>query len=324
MRFFFIILGLLCTGDCISQSEKVVRAYIEKYKGIALDFEKEYGIPAPITLAQGILESGAGTSGLTKVSNNHFCIKAGSDWSGPVSLAWDDEIVKSKFRCYDSAEESYRDYAKLLSTSRYYRTLFDINIYDYRGWAHGLKKAGYATAPNYAKALIGLIDHYKLYAINGGAKLRPGKTVEITRYIDVENPLFEEDDIISDDEVTEEETYVVDALNRYVVEINDIHCTVIQPGETLASISRKYDMSSSELLRLNELASEKQVKEGSIIFLDKKKKKYTGYQDVYIAKGGESLYEVSQSFGIQVKKLAKLNKTSEYALLDKGTRIYLK
>lgn len=309
---------------CYSQNKAVVQTYIEKYKSVALQHEKEYGIPASITLAQGILESGAGTSSLTRASNNHFGIKAGNGWSGKVHLAWDDEAVKSRFRCYSSPEESFRDHAKLLSTSKYYRNLFKINIYDYRGWAHGLKKAGYATSPTYAQALIGLIDHYKLYSINGGAKLRPGKTVVITTYKDIIKPVFEEDDIIPDDEVTEEEASVVEAINHYVVDINDIHCTIIQPGEDLASISRKYDVAPSDLLSYNELATESQAKEGSIIFLDKKKKKYTGSQDVYIAKDGESLYDVSQSFGIQLKQLAKLNNMSEYILLDKGTRIYLK
>jgi len=306
------------------QSKAAVQAYIEKYKSTALKFEKEFGIPATITLAQGILESAAGTSRLTKASNNHFGIKAGKGWSGRVYLAKDDETVKSRFRCYDSADESFRDYARLLSTSKYYRNLFKINIYDYRGWAHGLKKAGYATSPTYAQALIGMIDHYKLYTINGGAKLRPGKTVVITTYKDVVKPVFEEDDIIPDDEITEEEAAIVEAINRYVVDINDIRCTIIQPGENLASISRKYDIAPSDLLTYNELATENQAKEGDIIFLDKKKKKYTGSQDVYIAKGGESLHDVSQSFGIQLKQLAKMNNMSEYVMLDKGTRLYLK
>ena len=323
-KFLLTLSFLLFSISDYAQSAAIVESYIEKYKAVALQHEKEYGIPAPITLAQGILESGAGTSGFARASNNHFGIKAGNGWSGREYLAWDDEVVKSRFRCYSSPEESYQDHAKLLSTSKYYRDLFKINIYDYRGWAYGLKKAGYATSPTYAKALIGLIDLYKLYTINGGAKLRPGTTVEITTYKDVVKPVLEEDDIIPDDEITEEEASVVEAMNRYVVEINDIHCTIIQPGETLASISRRYDIAPSDLLNYNELTTENQAKEGDIIFLDKKKKKYTGTQDVYVAKGGESLYDVSQSFGIQLKRLAKLNNMFEYTRLDKGTKIYLK
>lgn len=325
MRSKFLIVLISLSAFCsFSQNSNTVHAYIEKYKSMALQHEKEFGIPASITLAQGILESGAGTSRLTRASNNHFGIKAGNRWRGRVHYAWDDEVVKSKFRCYNSPEESFRDHAKLLSTSENYRNLFKINIYDYRGWAHGLKKAHYATAPNYAKALIGIIDHYKLYAINGGAKLRPGKTVYITTYTTVEKPVIEADEIIPDGEITEEESVVADAIRNYIVEINDIHCAVIQPGENLASVSRKYDIAQAVLMKYNELATAKQAKEGDIIFLDKKKKKYTGPQDVYIAKGGESLHNVSQAFGIQLTRLAKLNCMSEYTLLDKGARICLK
>lgn len=324
-RYVSTVILLIIVGiGCCAQSPSAVHAYVDRYASMALRLEKEYGIPAPIILAQGILESGAGTSSLTRASNNHFGIKAGNGWTGRVHRAWDDEKVKSRFRCYSSADESFMDYAKLLSTSKNYRSLFDINIYDYRGWANGLKKAGYATAPHYAQALIGLVDHYKLYAVNGGAKLRPGKTVIITKYIDVEKPVFDEDDVFAEDEMTEEESTVAEAISNYVVAINDIHCTVVQPGETLASVARKYDIPPADLLEYNELANDRHVMAGDIIFLDKKKKKYFGFQDIYVARGGESLYEVSQSFGIQLRYLAKLNKMSEYALLEKGTQLNLK
>ena len=303
---------------------QIVQLYIAQHKDIALNNEKEYGIPAPIILAQGILESGAGTSGLTQASNNHFGIKAGSKWTGRVYQAWDDEPQKSRFRCYDSAAESYQDHAKVLTTNSCYRDLFEISIYDYRRWAHGLKKAGYATAPHYAQALIGIIDQYRLYEINGGVKLKPGKTVTITRYVEVEKSMFDEDSVMDENEESEEQTMIVNAMKRYVVEINDIHCTVLQPGETLSGIARKYDISPDDLLKFNELASEHLLKEGDIVFLTKKKKKYDGSQDVYIAKSGDSLYGISQSFGIQLHRLAKLNNMNDYARLDEGTRIYLK
>lgn len=323
-----VIILIICVAfahlSISAYNPAVVQAYIAQYKETALKNEKEYGIPAPIILAQGILESGAGTSGLTRSSNNHFGIKAGAKWKGRVHLAWDDETQKSRFRCYASAAESYRDHARLLTTNSCYRPLFKINIYDYRGWAHGLKKAGYATAPRYAQALIGIIDQYKLYEINGGAKLKPGKTVIITSYKTIEKPIFEEDCVLDENEESEEQTMIVEAATRYAVLINEIHCTVLQPGETLASISRKYDISPVELLKFNELGSEYQVKEGDILFLDKKKKKYNGAQDVYIAKKGDTLYDVSQEFGIQLHQLAKLNNMNDYVRLQEGTRIILK
>ena len=131
-----LLLVLLSVSSALAQRAETVRGYISQYKSLALQFEKEYGIPASITLAQSILESGAGTSSLTRASNNHFCIKAGISWTGRVYLAWDDEKTKSRFRCYDSAESSFRDYAQLLSTSKYYRNLFSFSVYDYRSLAY--------------------------------------------------------------------------------------------------------------------------------------------------------------------------------------------
>lgn len=323
-RYWIIVLFLFTTQIIIAYSPAVVHSYIAQHKETALRNEKEYGIPAPIILAQGILESGAGTSGLTISSNNHFGIKAGSKWKGKVHLAWDDETQKSRFRCYASASESYQDHARLLTTNSCYRSLFKINIFDYRGWAYGLKKAGYATAPRYAQALIGIIDQYKLYEINGGAKLKPGKAVIITSYSTIEKPVFREDCVLDDEEESEEQSMIVEAGTRHAVLINDIHCTVLQPGETLASISRKYDISPVQLLKFNELGSEYQVKEGDIVFLDKKKKKFNGAQDVYIAKKGDTLYDVSQEFGIQLHQLAKMNNMNDYVRLQEGTRIILK
>lgn len=324
LRICYLILysGIATCG--YAQSRNTVLAYIDMYKQIALDNEKEYGIPAPVTLAQGILESGAGTSGLTRSSNNHFGIKAGNSWKGEVYLAWDDEASKSRFRCYKSAEESYRDHSELLTSLKCYEPLFDINIYDYRRWAFGLKKAGYATAPDYAEALIGIIDYYKLYEINGGAKLRVGHTVRVTRIVGSEEPVLVDECIIPEEVETEEESTRARVSRRYVVEINGIHCTVIQPGETLASICRRYDISRSDLLKYNELATDRYVREGDIIFLDMKKNRYEGTQDVYIVKDEHNLREVSQLFGVKIRKLARLNHMSEYASVEPGVEIFLK
>lgn len=301
-----------------------VSAYIQKYKDIALKNEKEFGIPATIILAQGILESGAGNSELTRASNNHFGIKAGSSWKGPVHYAWDDETQKSRFRSYSRAEESFNDHARLLTNLSVYRPLFNINIYDYRGWAHGLKRAGYASAPDYAPALIGIIDRYRLYEINGGVKLRPGKSVVITRYVDVVTPVFEEDCVMEESEETEEEKLVEAASRNYAVLINDVHCTVLQPGENLASISRKFDISLSNLLKYNDVGSESAIKEGDIVFLTKKKKKFEGARDIYVVEKGETLHDVSQKFGVQLREIAKRNGLNEYSRLHEGQRINLK
>ncbi len=307
-----------------AQSSADIQAYIDKYKQIALRHEKEYGIPAPITLAQGILESGAGLSKLASEANNHFGIKALGNWQGNVYLAWDDEIEKSRFRSYASAEESFKDHAMLLKNSSRYETLFLKNVYDYRGWAYGLQQAGYATATNYAKAIIGYIDAYKLYAINGGVKLKPGKTVTIVSYRIDDMPVFDADCQISESDRTEEESNVTAVISRFVVEINNVRCTILYPGETLSSVSQKYDISRQELLKFNEVGSEGDIHEGDIVFLQEKKNKYQGAQDFYRLKNGETLYDVSQQFGIKLASLSKLNGLGLFSKLSAGQRIMLK
>ena len=325
MKRFLSFITLILTVVLVTQSQSSadILAYVDKYKQIALDQERQYGIPAPITLAQGILESGAGKSGLTRNSNNHFGVKALGGWNGGVYKAWDDEPQKSSFRVYASAAESFRDHSLVLKNSSRYRSLFSKSIYDYRGWAIGLQRAGYATAKNYAAALIGFIDTYRLYAINGGVKLRAGKTVIVRQTVN-NAPAFDADCQMDDEEQSEEEQTVTQAVTRYVVEINDISCTILYPGTTLSSIAMQYDIPKDKLLEFNEVVVEEELHEGDIVFLDKKKKKYEGAKDFHYAKEGETLYSVSQEYGIKVANLAKMNRMDISEKLYEGTKLILK
>ena len=316
-----IILGIFPLS-VMAQTSTEIRAYIDKYKQIALDQEKEFGIPAPITLAQGILESGAGTSMLTVNSNNHFGIKALGGWNGTVYLAWDDEPVKSRFRTYASAAESFRDHSLVLKNSPRYRSLFNHSVFDYRSWAVGLQAAGYATAPNYAKALIGYIDAYALYAVNGGVKLRPGKTVTITTTVQVQGA--EEEWQMDESEVSEEQEEIARIVSRYVVEINDVRCTLLYPGQMLATLAQKYDIPKQKLLDYNEVKSERDIHEGDVVFLAPKRNRYRGIQDYYVVKEGESLHSVAQQFGIRQASLGRMNGKSPVSLLKPGEKLILK
>lgn len=320
--YLAIIYAFVCIIGC-AQSTYDIQSYISKYKNIALEHEKKYGIPASITLAQGILESGAGKSMLAVNANNHFGIKAGNTWKGGIYLAWDDEVVKSRFRKYSSAKESFDDHVLVLKGGRY-SFLFGKSVYDYRAWAYGLQKAGYATAPNYATALIGYIDAYKLYSINGGVKLKPGKTVTITKYVTKEQPVFDADCLLEDGIRTEEEELVRNTLNRYVVEINSVRCTLLYPGESIASISMKYDIPKEKILEYNELVTDENFKEGDIVFLEKKKTKYNGSRDYYNVKENDTLYNIAQQFGIRLSNLAKMNDIDLFTKLKVGKRLKLK
>ena len=314
-----------------AQSSADIRNYIAKYSQIALDQERAYGVPASITIAQGILESGAGKSGLTRNANNHFGIKAFGGWKGPIYQAWDDEPNKSKFRVYASAAESFRDHSLFLKNNSRYRSLFQKSVYDYRGWAIGLQKAGYATAQTYAKALIGFIDAYQLYAINGGVKLRSGTTVTIRRPAggsggkqQQARPEFLPEEQMDENEESEEEKSVKNAVQKFLVEVNDVRCTVLYPGQTLSSVSMKYDIPKQKLLEFNETTRESDFKEGDIVFLEKKKSKFTGAQDFYRVKEGDTVYGISQQFGIKMANLTKMNKLNLFSTLKEGDKLRLK
>lgn len=321
MKRFVILCLLPLYAVAYSQSAVEIREYIAKYSAIALEQEREFGIPASITLAQGILESAAGTSQLTKNTNNHFGIKALGNWRGSYYLAWDDEPVKSRFRIYSNADDSFRDHSRVLKDGSRYRDLFRNSVYDYRSWAVGLQTAGYATAPNYAKALIGYIDAYALYSLNGGVKLRPGTKVTITT---TELVKGEVDWKIDDSEVTEEEEEINNVVSRYVVAINDIRCTLLYPGQTLSTIAQKYNLPKKAILEYNEVRKEEDIAEGSVVFLERKRTRYGGIQDYYRAKEGDTMYSVSQQFGVRLESLKRLNNKIPASGLKPGNKIRLK
>lgn len=313
-----------CLIAANAQSSSDIQSYIKRYKQIALAQERLYGVPATITLAQGILESGAGKSRLTRMSNNHFGIKKGTGWSGKICYAWDDDPHKSAFRVYSSAEDSFKDHSQFLKNNSRYKVLFQKSIYDYRGWAIGLQKAGYATSPTYAKALIGYIDTYQLYSINGGVKLRSGKTVTITRTITREELIDCKDVQINENEQSEEQESVSKTIQKVIVEINNVRCTILYPGETLSSIALRYDIPKTKLLEYNETTSESDIHEGDIVFIEKKRTKYGGPRDFYKAEEGETLYHISQKFGIRLSALSKLNNISIFACMKGGEKLWLK
>lgn len=320
----WIIICCLIPAKFFAQSPTDIRAYIDQYKTIAIEQERLYGIPAPITLAQGILESGAGQSGLAKEANNHFGIKAVGTWSGGIYFAWDDEPIKSKFRIYGSAEDSYEDHSKLIKNNSRYQSLFGYSVFDYRNWAIGLQRAGYATSTQYAKALIGYIDAYQLYTINGGVKLKPAKSTMLPQNVTADELNNTKQYSIDDTETTEEENELNQTIQKVVVEINEVRCTILCPGETLSSVAMRYNIAKRELLEFNETTDESDLKEGDIVYLEKKKRKYNGPKDYYRVKTEESLYDIAQQFGIKTSCLAKLNHKEVDSKLQVGERLKLK
>jgi len=171
--FFLLITHYLAAQQLVNSD---YGAYIAKYKSIAIREMKIYKIPASITLAQGMIESGCGKSKLAINTMNHFGIKCQNDWPGDTYL-YDDDEKNECFRKYNSVDESYRDHSLFLTTRSRYAALFTLPLNDYKGWAYGLKKAGYATNPDYANILIRLIETNKLYLFDDSLLSPEDKTV---------------------------------------------------------------------------------------------------------------------------------------------------
>ena len=248
--------------------------YIKKYRDIAVEEMKRYHIPASITLAQGLLESGAGYGTLARKSNNHFGIKCGSDWRGKT-VKHDDDARNECFRVYKDPKDSYRDHSKFLAGKQRYAFLFDLKITDYKGWARGLKKAGYATNPRYAHQLIDIIERYDLdkYDKKGGLKWMK------------ENP-------------NPHEPYIANGL-LYII---------ARQGDTWKNLSKEFDISKRKLRKYNDLYKGYELQEGDILYLEKKNRKAPKGMYVHVLRNGESMYSISQKYGIRLKRLYKMNK----------------
>lgn len=219
---------LVATSN-IKVTKEVVLAYINQFKDVAKQDMMQYGIPASITLAQGILESGAGTGVLCKVANNHFGIKCHKEWKGEY-VRHDDDAAQECFRKYQQAQESYRDHSLFLTSRPWYQPLFKLEKHDYKGWAKGLKKSGYATDPKYPEKLISLIERYQLQQFDAEVL---GMEFEV------------ENDSISNESKSNTE--------KRIIQSDEIH--TVQQGDTLYSISKKYNLSVDALKVKNNLTN---------------------------------------------------------------------
>ena len=258
--------------------------YIDQYKDVAIEQMKRYGIPASITIAQGIFESGAGQSELAVKANNHFGIKC-NGWSGRKSYHDDDERGEC-FRAYDNAYESFEDHSKFLSSRQRYSSLFNLKKDDYKGWARGLKAAGYATNPRYADRLIEIIQLYKLYQYD--------KAKDYDKFLS---------------EHTKDLSSNGKPLHSIKV-FNKNYYLIARRGDTFKSIADEIGISYRKIANYNERDKHDRLEEGEIIWLKKKQTKapkdYKGR--LHYVKAGESMYSIAQKYGIRLKNLYKMNR----------------
>lgn len=301
--FFFLLL----TTALMAQDRQ---AYIEKYKSIAIREMERAGVPASIKLAQGLLESGAGGSYLARKANNHFGVKCGSYWKGRTVYREDDDyddngkLQKSCFRAYKSADESYIAHSEFLRDPRKehrYGFLFNYKVTDYRRWARGLKKAGYATSPTYADKLINIIESYSLDQYD---RLSSGD--------------------IRDDEVQYDDTEMVAGLD--LRRINDVKVVYAERDDTPANIGTKTDINTKCILKYNEMLFEPAtlLKRDELIFLQKKRKSFRGKKQWHYVRAGETMYGISQLYGVRLKNLYKRNRMPTGTQPEKDERIKLR
>lgn len=275
------------------------KAYITKYKKLAIEEMKRTGIPASITLAQGLLESGNGNSTLARKANNHFGIKC-HDWRGP-SIKIDDDKKNECFRKYKDPYQSYKDHSEFLSTRSRYAFLFKLKPTDYKAWARGLKKAGYATHPRYAHMLIDIIEDEELYAFDTGSKRTNIKHSEKSK--------FEEN--------------LGDLYLRLEV-ANGIHFIKVVKGDTFYNLEKNMGVSRSRLLKYNELPKNYILKVGQILYFNRKRNRAARGYNFHLAKSGETLYDIAQKFCVKLKKIRRYNNFSKRHVISAGDRVYLR
>ena len=283
--FIAVALFLSLTGSAQVRWNQAYQQYIDQYKDIAIEQMQRYHIPASITLAQGLFESGAGTSALTRRTNNHFGIKC-HGWTGRTSYH-DDDKSNECFRAYDSAYDSYEDHSKFLASGQRYKSLFSLKQTDYKGWAKGLKAAGYATNPQYANKLIEIIQLYKLYQYD--------KAKDYDKFM-----------------TDRAKDHPVNGGLHPIKIFNKNYYLVVRQGDTFKSIAKEVGISYRKIAKYNERDKRDQLEEGEIIWLKKKQTKapkdYKGR--LHYVRADESMYSIAQKYGIRLKNLYKMNHLS--------------
>jgi hypothetical protein len=322
---FLLSSVLLYATESESYKKITPEQYIETYKYIAIIKMKEYGIPASITLAQGMLESGNGNSILARHAKNHFGIKCHLEWSG-ATFYQDDDEKNECFRKYSEVEESYKDHSLFLTTRDRYKDLFKLQVTDYKGWAHGLKKAGYATNPKYPQLLINLIERYGLDKYDDSSykpEIAKQKKEEPETIITHHKPEIKTINKKPDNKSSYDPDNASIDLKYRVVEVkNNIKYIIAQENDNIDKICKDLDMFKWQIQKYNDLKNTQSIESGQIIYLQPKRNK--GDAEFHIVKKDETLWEISQQYGIKIKHLVKKNNLSEDYLPKEGEKLLLR
>lgn len=341
-----ILFSCLFISLAVHAQREKAQAYINTYKELAIAEMLRVGVPASITLAQGVLESQYGESDLAKTSNNHFGIKCKTEWTGAKTYHDDDEKGEC-FRVYESVEKSYMDHSEFLKSRPHYAFLFKLDPTDYDGWAKGLKKAGYATSPTYPQQLLKVINDYNLQqyslqalarqnndvpATNNTAMVSPpmSNTIlpEIKNMAPVEKEIIEamqpekiQEAIIQPVVTTKTATKKPATYPQGIFSINHVKVIYGTEGTSFLSLAEQYDIPLGKLLEFNDLSEMDVLDVDRLIFIERKLKK--GSNDFHTVSTGETLHDICQTEGIRLDSLLEYNNLKKGTILSSGEKVML-
>ncbi|HET6255648.1 MAG TPA: glucosaminidase domain-containing protein [Puia sp.] len=334
-KWVLIGAGLLIVGSRATAQVSVNGVnYVNTYKALAIAEEQRTGVPAAITLAQGLHESQAGTSELVKSSNNHFGVKCKEDWKGAVYYH-DDDARHECFRSYTTAADSYRDHSDFLRQGSRYAFLFKLEPTDYEGWAYGLKKAGYATNIRYSQILIKLVKDYNLeqYTLIAMGKMAAADEVVLTAP-GAETPValvvggvqggsgVVTTDSAGGNRKTDAAMAVPDvSYPEGEFQINRARVVYVQAGTSLLSVANQYSVPLGRLLEFNDMKEEDVLVRGQLIFLQRKRR--TGAIEYHVVREGEGVYDIAQAEGVRLQDILEMNQLASGEEPAVGERIFL-
>lgn len=294
MQRILLLVSCLLLTQLLSAQKQTTNQYIEKYNKIAVKEMNRVGIPASITLAQGILESGNGNSSLARKANNHFGIKCHKDWKGE-SMYHDDDRPNECFRSYKNAEQSFVDHSEFLCTHQRYAFLFDYGTTDYKKWAKGLKQAGYATSGTYAERLIQIIEENNLQRFD--SKVTPSTTPEIQTELAVKNNSFVEIDVFN----------MEIAPFGNIKTVNGVDYVEAQAGDNVEKVAERYEMEPWQIRKFNELDKNAKLAVGQRLYIHAKRGKADSQHKTHVVQKGETMHDIAQLYAIKLNSLYKLN-----------------
>jgi len=316
---FYFLTFLVTNGSAQPKNGRMTpEEYIETFKGAALIDMSKTGVPASITMAQGMYESDYGNSPLALNANNHFGIKCHVEWNGST-YHQDDDAADECFRKYKNVQDSYDDHSLFLRSRDRYNFLFNLEITDYKGWAYGLKKAGYATNPQYASKLIDLIERFNLSELDKQGMKMPVQLADQKKVMkNVPDPNSNQSEIRrAEKPFTKKSSPKLTSSNT----VNNVPFVRARKGDTWLKITRENNLELWQVLSFNDAEKNAILREGEIVYIKSKRNK--NETESHIVQEGESMRSIAQLYGIKLKKLYRMNKMSSDSQAKPGDTLHL-